>query len=80
VLPLSTVVQAARGISKTGAVGDVRVFANIIGSIALEQDNVLFPHTWVLKVGLPQLEEHVASLQKYPPIPPGTSDPYTPPN
>jgi arylsulfatase len=43
-----------------------------------ELDNVLFPHTWVLKAGLPQLEEHVASLKKYPPIPPGALDPYEP--
>ena len=39
-----------------------------------EHDNVLFPHTWVLKTGLPQLEEHVASLKKYPPIPAGAPD------
>ena len=45
-----------------------------------EIDNVLFPHTWVLKAGLPQLEEHVVSLKKYPPIPTGTPDPYQPPN
>jgi len=44
-----------------------------------ELDNVLFPHTWVLKASLPQLEEHVASLKKYPPIPTGASDPYEPP-
>ncbi|MCP4769640.1 MAG: arylsulfatase [Gammaproteobacteria bacterium] len=44
-----------------------------------EHDNVLFPHTWVLKAGLPQLEEHVTSLKKYPPIPAGTPDPYQPP-
>jgi arylsulfatase len=44
-----------------------------------EKDNVLFPHTWVLKAALPQLEEHVASLKKYPPILPGTKDPYRPP-
>jgi arylsulfatase len=44
-----------------------------------ELDNVLFPHTWVLKTGLPQLEEHVASLKRYPPIPTGASDPYEPP-
>ena len=44
-----------------------------------EHDNVLFPHTWVLKTGLPQLEEHVASLKKNPPIPTGASDPYQPP-
>jgi arylsulfatase len=54
-----------------------RVF-NLIND-PLEQDNVIFPHTWVLKVGLPQLEEHVASLKKFPPIPPGTKDPYRPP-
>lgn len=41
-----------------------------------ELDNVLFPHTQVLKAGLPQLEEHVASIKKYPPIPTGTVDPY----
>ena len=44
-----------------------------------ELDNVLFPHTWVLKAGLPQLEAHQASLQQYPPIRPGTPDPYEPP-
>jgi arylsulfatase A-like enzyme len=44
-----------------------------------EHDDVLFPHTWVLKAGLPQLEEHVASLKKYPPIPAGAPDPYEPP-
>jgi arylsulfatase A-like enzyme len=44
-----------------------------------ERDNVLFPHTWVPKAALPQLEEHVASLKKYPPIPTGAKDPYQPP-
>ena len=44
-----------------------------------ERDNVLFPHTWVPKAALPQLEEHVASLKKYPPIPTGAPDPYEPP-
>ncbi len=44
-----------------------------------ELDNVLFPHTWVPKAALPQLEEHVASLKKYPPIPTGALDPYEPP-
>lgn len=43
-----------------------------------ERDNVLFPNTWVLKAGLPQLEEHVLSLKKYPPIPTGSSDLYNP--
>jgi arylsulfatase len=44
-----------------------------------ERDNVLFPHTWVPKAALPQLEEHVVSLKKYPPIPSGAPDPYEPP-
>jgi arylsulfatase len=44
-----------------------------------ERDNVLFPHTWVPKAALPQLEEHVLSLRKHPPIPAGTPDPYEPP-
>jgi arylsulfatase A-like enzyme len=44
-----------------------------------ERDNVLFPHTWVTKAGLPQLDKHVASLKEYPPIPTGTPDPYEPP-
>jgi arylsulfatase A-like enzyme len=44
-----------------------------------EHDNVLFPHTWVPKAALPQLEEHVVSLKKNPPIPTGTLDPYKPP-
>ena len=44
-----------------------------------EHDNVLFPHTWVLKAGLPQLDEHVTSLKEYPPILGGTPDPYEPP-
>ena len=44
-----------------------------------EKDNVLFPHTWVLKAGLPLLQEHIASLKKHPPIPTGAPDPYQPP-
>ena len=43
-----------------------------------EGDNVLFPHTWVLKVALPQLEEHVGSLKENPPVPTGAPDPYKP--
>ena len=43
-----------------------------------ERDNVLFPHTWVPKAALPQLEEHVLSLREYPPVPTGAPDPYTP--
>jgi len=44
-----------------------------------ERDNILFPHTWVPKAALPQLEEHIATLKQYPPIPAGTPDPYKPP-
>ena len=44
-----------------------------------EKDNVLFPHTWVPKAALPQLEEHLKSLKEYPPIPTGALDPYEPP-
>ena len=44
-----------------------------------ERDNVLFPNTWVTKAALPQLEEHVASLKKHPPVPTGAPDPYQPP-
>lgn len=43
-----------------------------------ERDNVLFPHTWVPKAALPQLEEHVISLKQYPPVPTGAPDPYQP--
>lgn len=45
-----------------------------------ERENVLFPYTWVAEKALPQLTEHRASFKKYPPIPPGTPDPYVPPN
>ena len=44
-----------------------------------ENQNVLFPHTWVPKAALGQLGEHLASLKKHPPIKPGTLDPYQPP-
>jgi len=44
-----------------------------------ERNNVLFPHTWVPKAALVQLEEHAVSLQKNPPIKAGTPDPYVPP-
>jgi arylsulfatase len=44
-----------------------------------ERDNVLFPNTWVLRTGLAQLEEHVASLKEHPPIKPGALDPHEPP-
>ena len=44
-----------------------------------ERNNVLFPHTWVPKAALVQLQEHVGSLQAEPPIPAGQPDPYEPP-
>jgi len=44
-----------------------------------ERENVLFPATWVPKAALGQLAEHVQSLRTYPPIKPGTLDPYEPP-
>ena len=43
-----------------------------------EKDNVLFPHTWVPKIALKQLENHVISLKQNPPIPSGQKDPYEP--
>lgn len=44
-----------------------------------ERNNVLFPNTWVPKAALPQLQEHVLSLQQNPPIKAGQADPYSPP-
>lgn len=44
-----------------------------------ERDNVLFPYTWAAEKALPQMLEHLASFKTYPPIPPGTPDPYVPP-
>ena len=43
-----------------------------------ERSNVLFPHTWVPKAALVQLEEHIISLKQNPPIPVGQVDPYVP--
>ena len=43
-----------------------------------ERNNVLFPHTWVPKVALKQLQEHVVSLKQNPPTPTGQKDPYLP--
>lgn len=43
-----------------------------------ERNNVLFPHTWVPKAALKQLEEHIISLKQNPPIPTGQKDPYEP--
>ena len=39
-----------------------------------ERNNVLFPHTWVPKAALKQLEEHVISLKENPPIKAGQED------
>ena len=44
------------------------------------RENVLFPYTWVAAKALPHLTEHAASFKDYPPIPPGTLDPYEPPS
>ena len=41
-----------------------------------EKDNVLFPHTWVPKVALKQLENHLISIKQNPPITAGQKDPY----
>jgi len=43
-----------------------------------ERNNVLFPHTWVPKAALKQLEEHIISLKQNPPVPTGQIDPYEP--
>ena len=43
-----------------------------------ERNNVLFPHTWVPKAALKQLEEHIISLKQNPPVPTGQIDPYKP--
>lgn len=45
-----------------------------------ERDNVLFPYTWVAEKAIPQMYEHLASFKPYPPIAPGTPDPYEPPS
>jgi arylsulfatase len=44
-----------------------------------EQENILFPNTWVPKAALGQLGAHIVSLRTNPPIKPGTKDPYVPP-
>lgn len=43
-----------------------------------ERNNVLFPHTWVPKAALVQLQEHLVSLKTHPPVPTGQADPYKP--
>jgi arylsulfatase len=44
-----------------------------------ERESVFFSDTWVAKAAMPKLVEHAISLQKEPPIKPGTPDPYVPP-
>jgi arylsulfatase A-like enzyme len=43
-----------------------------------ETENVLFPNTWVPRVALPVLQEHLGSLKENPPIKVGELDPYKP--
>ena len=63
--------------SETRTYGTPRVY-NLLTD-PRESENILFPNTWVPKVALGQLEEHIASLKAHPPIKPGTPDPYVPP-
>lgn len=67
---------------QTGWDGEVREYAmprlyNLLND-PQENDNVLFPHTWVPKPALRQLEEHMGSLKTNPPIKMGQLDPYEP--
>lgn len=64
--------------SPTLSYGTPRVY-NLLNDPA-ERDNVLFPYTWVAEKALPHLTEHLASFKRYPPIKPGTPDPYEPPS
>jgi len=43
-----------------------------------EKNNILFPHTWVPRLALEQLTEHITSLKQSPPIKAGQLDPYKP--
>ena len=43
-----------------------------------ERNNVLFPHTWVPRKALVQLQEHITSLKTNLPVPTGQTDPYEP--
>ncbi len=63
--------------SETRTYGTPRVYNPLTDP--RESENILFPNTWVPKVALGQLEEHIASLKAHPPIKPGTLDPYVPP-
>lgn len=64
---------------KSGRDGFIVYMGNDIFGVKWRDWKILFPNTWVLKAGLPQLEAHVASLKKHPPIPTGAPDPYEPP-
>ena len=44
-----------------------------------ERVNVAWTHTWVTEPAMEIVRNHTASLKKYPPIVPGTPDPYKPP-
>ena len=45
-----------------------------------ERDNVILSNSWVPKAAHKLLAEHKRSFAQYPPIKPGTKDPYIPPN
>ena len=45
-----------------------------------ETQSVLSPEAWVPKAALGQLGAHIVSLRQEPPIRPGQTDPYEPPN
>ena len=45
-----------------------------------ELKDVLLPYTWVAEQAAPIVGEHLATFEKYPAIPPGAPDPYTPPS
>jgi arylsulfatase len=53
---------------------------NLIIDPKEEYDQTAIENTWVLTPTLRIAAEMLASLQKFPPIPPGTLDPYTPGN
>jgi arylsulfatase len=44
-----------------------------------EETNVMMEFTWVRSAAMRMVHEFRQSLRKYPPVPPGAPDPYTPP-
>ncbi len=44
-----------------------------------EETNVMMDNNWVRNVTMRMVHEFRESLKNYPPVPPGTQDPYTPP-